>query len=135
VMTGLWLHADRMRLQAEANFTDAVRERNEARRNLEAAVEEFKRAELHRADCYLAVDRYFTRVSEERLLHQPDMEGLRKELLPSALDFYNRFAALPGPNPRFERLPALANAGHRFDAERRRPYAPLPPLTPQLQPN
>ena len=37
-----------------------------------------------------AVERYFTRVSEDRLLNEPHMEGLRKDLLETAGEFYRR---------------------------------------------
>src|SRR5262249_28518571 len=39
-----------------------------------------------------AVDRYFTQVSEDRLLDEPGMLPLRKELLASAREFYEDFA-------------------------------------------
>src|SRR5262249_4834086 len=38
-----------------------------------------------------AVDRFFTRVSEERLLNEPAMLRLRKDLLSTAREFYQRF--------------------------------------------
>lgn len=38
-----------------------------------------------------AVDDLFTKVSEDTLLNQPGMQGLRKELLNKTLDYYNRF--------------------------------------------
>src|SRR5262249_23509540 len=38
-----------------------------------------------------AVDRFFTRVSEDRLLNEPAMLRLRKDLLSTAREFYQRF--------------------------------------------
>jgi tetratricopeptide (TPR) repeat protein len=38
-----------------------------------------------------AVNRYFTRVSEDRLLNEPQMERLRKDLLETAREFYQKF--------------------------------------------
>jgi serine/threonine-protein kinase len=40
-----------------------------------------------------AVDRYFTTVSESRLLEEPQMDLLRQELLRAAREYYQRFAA------------------------------------------
>ncbi len=42
-----------------------------------------------------AVDRFCTRVSEERLLNEPGMKGLRKELLEDAQTFYGRLVRQP----------------------------------------
>lgn len=39
-----------------------------------------------------AVDRYLTKVGENRLLNEPHMDGLRRELLESAKEFYSTFA-------------------------------------------
>jgi tetratricopeptide (TPR) repeat protein/tRNA A-37 threonylcarbamoyl transferase component Bud32 len=38
-----------------------------------------------------AVDRYFTQVSESDLLHEPGMQPLRRKLLESAREFYQKF--------------------------------------------
>lgn len=38
-----------------------------------------------------AVDRYYVKASENVLLNQPGMQGLRRELLRDALDYYQRF--------------------------------------------
>jgi serine/threonine-protein kinase len=38
-----------------------------------------------------AVDQFYTRISEDRLLNEPGMERLRKDLLETARDFYRRF--------------------------------------------
>jgi serine/threonine-protein kinase len=47
-------------------------------------------AELHYALARDAVDRFFIRVSDDRLLNEPRMEPLRKELLEMARDFYQK---------------------------------------------
>jgi serine/threonine-protein kinase len=48
-------------------------------------------AEANFAKAQAAVDDYFTRVSENRLLQVPGLKGLRKDLLLSALAFYQGF--------------------------------------------
>jgi serine/threonine-protein kinase len=107
--TYLYLDADYQRGEAEANaawaksqFDRAEVERAKAEKKSEAERQEYTRAELHLNDCYLAVDRFLTRVSEEHLLRQPDMEGLRKELLQSAVEFLNKFASYRSDIPQFE---------------------------------
>src|SRR5262249_33139947 len=50
-------------------------------------------AEQHYELARAAVERYFTRVSEDRLLNEPHMEGLRKDLLETAGEFYRRLVA------------------------------------------
>jgi tetratricopeptide (TPR) repeat protein len=46
-----------------------------------------------------AVDRYFTKVSESPRLKAHDLEGLRKELLQQARDFYEQFIREQGASP------------------------------------
>jgi eukaryotic-like serine/threonine-protein kinase len=46
-----------------------------------------------------AVDQFFTRVSAERLLNQPGLDKLRKELLQDAKRFYERFLAEHAHDP------------------------------------
>ncbi len=55
-----------------------------------------------------AVDRYSTRVGEERAFNRPGLEGLRAELLADARDFYDRLAARPSADPATEAERALA---------------------------
>jgi serine/threonine-protein kinase len=59
-----------------------------------------------------AVDRYFTKVSEDRLLNEPGMAGLRRELLASAKEFYEDFARAE-PQDAASRF-ALAEAQHKL---------------------
>src|SRR5262249_11061524 len=47
-----------------------------------------------------AVDRFYTKVSEETLLNTPRMEPLRAQLLASARDFYERFVRERGRDSR-----------------------------------
>ena len=46
-----------------------------------------------------AVDNFYTKVSEDTLLNQPHMEPLRRELLQSAREFYERFTARRAEDP------------------------------------
>jgi eukaryotic-like serine/threonine-protein kinase len=56
-------------------------------------------AELHYALARDAVDRFFIRVSDDRLLNEPRMEPLRKELLEMARDFYQKLVDQRGGDP------------------------------------
>ncbi|GAB5442195.1 MAG: serine/threonine-protein kinase [Fuerstiella sp.] len=64
----------------------ARRRANEAEREREAAQRNFSLARE-------AVDRYFTRVSEDTLLNQPGMQHLQKQLLRDALEYYQQFVS------------------------------------------
>jgi serine/threonine-protein kinase len=55
-----------------------------ARRNGESARSNFRLA-------FDGVDRYFTQVSEDRLLNVPGLQPVRRQLLDAARDFYERF--------------------------------------------
>ncbi|WP_169977173.1 serine/threonine-protein kinase, partial [Tautonia rosea] len=46
-----------------------------------------------------AVDNFYTKVSEDTLLNQPHMEPLRRDLLQSAREFYERFTARRAEDP------------------------------------
>jgi serine/threonine-protein kinase len=62
---------------AEQNEKDAREQHDKAERNFQLARD--------------AVDRYHTKVSENRLLNEPGLQPLRKELLETAREFYDRF--------------------------------------------
>jgi tetratricopeptide (TPR) repeat protein len=55
------------------------------------------------------VDRYYTTVSENRLLQQPGMQGLRKDLLDDALDYYQAFIAERADDPKLREELAAAH--------------------------
>jgi len=46
-----------------------------------------------------AVDHFYMRISKERLLNEPGLQPLRKDLLREAQDFYQQFVALRGDDP------------------------------------
>jgi len=54
------------------------------------------------------VDKYFITISESRLLDQPGLQPLRKELLDEALEYYERFRSERSDNPRIKAEVAAA---------------------------
>lgn len=70
-----------------------------AEANLEQAREERLLAEEHYRRAYEGVDQYYIRVSENRLLNEPGLQPLRRELLETARDFYARFAREHADDP------------------------------------
>src|SRR5262249_25652342 len=67
---------------------EAVRQRDEARSQRRQAQANFRKARQ-------AVDDYFTLVSEDTLLHQPTLEPPRKQLLQSAVPYYEESVREP----------------------------------------
>jgi serine/threonine protein kinase/Flp pilus assembly protein TadD len=84
-LTVLWLRSERNRTLAEANLEEAESQRARAEQSLGAARR--------------AIEDYFTRVSENKLLGVPGMETLRKELLEAALAYYKSFKEREANNP------------------------------------
>jgi serine/threonine protein kinase/tetratricopeptide (TPR) repeat protein len=68
------------------------RERDEARRQRLRAEENFAKARQ-------VVDAYLTKISENRLILEPGLQPLRKELLEEALKFYNDFSRENAADP------------------------------------
>ncbi len=69
----------------------AVVARREAVRQRLLATAERDRAEQNFRDARNAVDRFYTKVSEETLLHAEGLQPLRAQLLEEALEYYRRF--------------------------------------------
>src|SRR5262249_39835129 len=59
-----------------------------------------------------AVDEYFTKISESKLLSVPGLQPLRKELLESARQYYEEFAREHGDDPTVQT--ELAEAWYRI---------------------
>jgi tetratricopeptide (TPR) repeat protein len=70
----------------------ALKERNRAEGQKRSAEANFNRA-------LEAVDQMLTRVGEDKLIHVPQMEPVRRELLQDALGFYQKFLQEKGDSP------------------------------------
>ncbi len=83
--------------------------------NQERATRE--QAELAFHEARDAVDDLFTKVSEDSLLNQPGMQGLRKDLLQKTLDYYQRFLQQRADDPavKEEFAATLFRAGRIID--------------------
>ena len=79
----------------------AVLSRREAIRQRELAAIERDRAEDNFRDAREAVDRFYTKVSEDQLLKAEGLQPLRAELLKEALDYYKRFLSQRSDDPEF----------------------------------
>jgi serine/threonine protein kinase len=77
-------------------------ERQEAVRQRQEAVRQRDLAQDQRLKAHQAVNDYFTLVSEDALLHRPDLEPLRKQLLQSALRYYEGFVREHGDDPELQ---------------------------------
>lgn len=76
-------------------WREADMQRKEALRQKEQAAQNFSRARQ-------AVDEFYTQISENKLLNEPKMESLRRELLEKALKFYQELAAQYGDDPQMQ---------------------------------
>jgi eukaryotic-like serine/threonine-protein kinase len=63
-------------------------------------ITERERAETGFREARAAVDKYYTSVSESKLLNVPGLDPLRKELLESALEYYDKFIGEYGNDPK-----------------------------------
>jgi serine/threonine-protein kinase len=92
---------------------------DEARNNADVAFREARNA----------VDDLFTKVSEDSLLNQPGMQGLRKDLLQKTLDYYEKFLKQRADDPsvKEEYATTLFRAGRIID-ELQSPEQALPYL-------
>ncbi len=92
----------------------AARRLGEKNRDLTLANIEIDRSRMRAEEGYRqareAVDTYFTRVSESRLLNVPGLQPLRKELLDTALGYYRGFLRDRGNDPELVRQVAQAQA-------------------------
>ena len=79
----------------------AVLSRREAVRQRAIAATERDRAEQNFHDARDAVDRFYTKVSEEQLLKAEGLQPLRADLLKEALTYYKRFLSQRKDDPAF----------------------------------
>jgi serine/threonine-protein kinase len=90
--TAAWVYRDQRNALGAAN-TATNRALGESQENLARADSNFALARD-------AVDRFYTRISEDKLLNEPHMDRLRKDLLGSAREFYRKFADQRQGDPR-----------------------------------
>ncbi|MFL5244191.1 MAG: protein kinase domain-containing protein [Gemmataceae bacterium] len=84
-------HYDQLAKREAETAQDERSARMEATANLEEAQRQKQRAEANFAKARAAVDDYLTKVSESQLIKVPGLQPLRRELLESALGFYQGF--------------------------------------------
>ena len=91
----------------------AILSRREATRQKEAAVSERNRAEQNFEAAKEAVDRFYTKVSENQLLKAEGLQPLRSELLEEALEYYQGFLSQHRDDPdlKLEFAKVQANVG------------------------
>jgi serine/threonine protein kinase/tetratricopeptide (TPR) repeat protein len=87
------------KIEAEKKRAEADTQRDNAVRQEHVAIREREEAARQRDRAREAVDTYLTQVSEQRLLREPNMQPLRRELLASALVFYQRFVDEQADDP------------------------------------
>jgi len=78
------------------------REKNRAEDNFRTAEKHRQRAERNFQLAQTVVDRFYTEVSESRLLNERGLQPLRRSLLETARDFYRRFVEERGDDPRVQ---------------------------------
>jgi tetratricopeptide (TPR) repeat protein len=88
----------------------AVLARQEALHQRELATAERDRAEANFRDARDAVDRFYTKVSEEQLLRAEGLQPLRADLLREALEYYRRFLSQRRDDPAFALEAAIVQA-------------------------
>jgi eukaryotic-like serine/threonine-protein kinase len=86
----------------------------EARNNYALALEQEQRAQAAYRVAHDSLERYYTTVSENRLLNKPGLQPLRKELLSAAAEFYRQLAENGQHDPKAtaERALALFRLGY-----------------------
>jgi serine/threonine-protein kinase len=98
-------------------WSRAVDERNQARENYERSERYRDAAEVSQHEEFQAVNDAFIRISEDRLLNQPHMLELRKDLLAAAQPYFQSFVARRRDDPRWRRELAVARARLAFVAQ------------------
>ena len=80
----------------------------DAKQSAQSASDNFARAEKHLQQARGAVDQFGIGLAD-RLLEIPGAEGVRRDLLVAALDYYHQFVAQAGDDPQLRRETALAH--------------------------
>jgi serine/threonine protein kinase len=98
-MALLWRRAENQRRRADELLVLSENERHEAERNRAEADRNRAAAEAHFTKPRAAVDELLTRVSESQLLSVPGVQPLRRDLLRSALAYYEDFVRERAQDP------------------------------------
>lgn len=85
---------------AQADAESATKAADQSKRQTEEAL---RKAEEHFAKARAAVNNYLTAVSDDERLQAPGLQGLRIQLLQSALQFYQQFLTERGKDPTLRR--------------------------------
>ena len=104
--------ADEQREIAQTQEALAKQQEALAKRQKELAEQQKQRAEANFAKARSAVDQFLNKVTEDQLLRVPGLQPLRRELLSSALKFYEEFVKERGDDPSLQA--DLASAQHRI---------------------
>jgi serine/threonine-protein kinase len=100
--------SEESRKEAETNLQEAQRQKQRAEENLHEAQRQKKLAEENFHKARRAVDDSLTRISESKLLNVAGLQPLRKELLDSALKYYQGFLEKHSDDPALQRDLATA---------------------------
>jgi serine/threonine protein kinase/tetratricopeptide (TPR) repeat protein len=110
--------------ESEQRRLEAVREKNEKEKALVKVREEKTRADENLARARKAVKDYFFQVADNRRLKEADLHTLRRDLLASAVPFYEEFVKQMHDDPELEEERAYAYGdlamlrGHLGDLEK-----------------
>jgi tetratricopeptide (TPR) repeat protein len=110
VVLSTWqaVRATRAEARALDSAARARREEHKARAAALAELAQRREAETNFGKAQAAVDDYLTKVSESQLLDVPGLQPLRRDLLTSALTFYQEFLQQRGDDPRLRAALAAA---------------------------
>ena len=104
------------RLDAQVARNQAISERNSAERSSASALAALKQADTERLRAeenfqraLKAVDHYFTQVSDSELLRVSGLQPLRRDLLSSALGFYEEYLKTHSEDPSLRSSLAMAH--------------------------
>ncbi|HEV3235901.1 MAG TPA: protein kinase [Gemmataceae bacterium] len=100
--------AESARIDAETNLQEVDRQKKLAETNLQEAERQKQLAETNFHQARTAVDDSLTRISESKLLNVAGLQPLRKELLESALNYYQGFLNQRGDDPALQKDLATA---------------------------
>jgi tetratricopeptide (TPR) repeat protein len=93
--TGLWLQANQQRVLAQKEGAAATQARDQAEKNLELAQQNFALAQK-------AVEGTTTRIAEDSRLRESDLHRLRRDLLASAVPYYEDFVRQQSDDPKLQ---------------------------------